>query len=179
MRRRRNSILALRAGNRMVESVQEIRAEVVDFFKNHFSKPEVDHPTLDGVPLTSLSEVEATSLTAPFGDDEIREVVLASDGSKSPGPNGFNFAFYKKFWDLLKGEVSIMFDQFCHSATLPRCFSSYFITLIPKLPYPSRLGDFRPISLLGSLYKLLANVLASRLAPIMDKLISSNQICLY
>jgi len=32
-----------------------------------------------------------------------------------------------------------------------------------------------PISLLGSLYKLVAKVLVGRLAPVMDKLISSNQ----
>jgi len=67
MRRRRNSILALRVGNRWVESVQEIRAKVAEFFKNHFSEPEVDRSTLDGVPLTSLSQVEAASLTVSFG----------------------------------------------------------------------------------------------------------------
>jgi len=71
--------------------------------------------------------------------------------------------------------VGIMFNQFFHSVTLPKCFVSYFITLIPKVTSPIRLGDFRPISLLGSLYKLVAKVLAGRLAPVMDKLISSNQ----
>jgi hypothetical protein len=68
-----------------------------------------------------------------------------------------------------------MFDQFFFSATLPRSFSSYFITLIPKVPSPTRIEDFRPISLLGSLYKLVAKVLAGRLASVMDKLISFNQ----
>jgi len=48
-------------------------------------------------------------------------------------------------------------------------------SLIPKVPSPSTLGDFRLISLLGSLYKLLAKVLLDGLAPDMDKLISSNQ----
>ena len=68
-----------------------------------------------------------------------------------------------------------MFDQFFHSTTIPRSFSSYFITLIPKVPSPTRIGDFRPISLLGSLYKLVAKVLAGKLASVMDKLVSSNQ----
>lgn len=36
-------------------------------------------------------------------------------------------------------------------------------------------NDFRPVSLLGSLYKLVAKVLASRLAPLLEKIISSNQ----
>ena len=126
------------------------------------------------MPLSSISDVEVAVLTAPFGDEEIRGVV-ASDGTKCPGSDGFNFVFYKRFWNLLQGDVRIMFNQFYHSATLPRCFSSYFITLILKVPSPSSLGDFRPISLMGSLYKLVAKVLAGRLAPVMDKIISSNQ----
>lgn len=168
IRRRRNSILALRVGDRWLDSVHEIYAKVVDFFESHFSEFEMDRPTVDGVSLTNISEVETAGLTASFWDEEIRGVVLASDGSQCPGPDGFNFAFYKRFWHLLNGEVSMMFNKFYHSSTLSRCFSSYFITLIPKVHSHSSLGDFRPISLLCSL-------LAGRLAPVMDKLISSNQ----
>ena len=35
--------------------------------------------------------------------------------------------------------------------------------------------DFRPISLLGSLYKLLAKVLANRLKRVMGKVVSNSQ----
>jgi hypothetical protein len=37
LRRRRNSILALKVGNMWVESVQEVRAEIVSYFRGHFS----------------------------------------------------------------------------------------------------------------------------------------------
>lgn len=37
------------------------------------------------------------------------------------------------------------------------------------------MGDFRPVSLVGSLYKIFSKVLASRLSSVMDKLISPNQ----
>jgi hypothetical protein len=50
-------------------------------------------------------------------------------------------------------------------------FSSYFITLIPKVDSPIRIGDFRPISLVCSLHKLVDKVLARRLAKVMDELI--------
>jgi hypothetical protein len=76
-------------------------------------------------------------------------VVCGCDGSKSPGPDGFNFAFIKEFWDLLKGEIRIMFDQFHGNACLPKDICSYFLTLIPKVACPQSLGDFRPISLSG------------------------------
>jgi len=49
------------------------------------------------------------------------------------------------------------------------------VTLIPKVSSPMSLKEFWPISLLGSLYKLLSKVLASRLANVMDKIISTSQ----
>jgi len=49
------------------------------------------------VAFTSLEEEEAGALVVPFSEEEIRKVVLESDGTKSPGSNGFNFSFYKRF----------------------------------------------------------------------------------
>ncbi|MCI12774.1 LINE-1 reverse transcriptase like, partial [Trifolium medium] len=102
-------------------------------------------------------------------------IVKESDGNKSPGPDGFNFAFIKNCWDILKGEIRIMFDQFHGIGKLPKSLLSYFVALIPKVSSPFGLGDYRPISLLGCLYKLIAKVLAARLAKVMHSLISSNQ----
>lgn len=68
-----------------------------------------------------------------------------------------------------------MFSEFYSNARLPKCLSSYFLTLVPKTSSPQGLGDFRSISLLGSLYKLLSKVLAARLAKVIDSIISHNQ----
>jgi hypothetical protein len=68
-----------------------------------------------------------------------------------------------------------MFDQFHGNASLPKSISSYFLTLIPKVSSPQALGDFRPISLIGCLYKLVAKVLAARLAKVIDVLIPNTQ----
>jgi len=50
--------------------------------------------------------------------------------------------------------------------------NSTFIALIPKVDNPHRLNDFRPISLVGSLYKILAKVLANRLRSVIGLVIS-------
>ena len=47
--------------------------------------------------------------------------------------------------------------------------------LIPKKGGAEDLGDFRPISLLGGLYKLLAKVLANRLKKVLGKVVSPAQ----
>lgn len=50
-----------------------------------------------------------------------------------------------------------------------------FLTLIPKIDGPENLGDFRPISLIGVFYKILAKLLAERLKKVIGKVISNTQ----
>ena len=51
---------------------------------------------------------------------------------------------------------------------------AYFVTLILKVKVPLSLKEFRPISLLGSLYNLLSKVLAGRLAKVMNSVITKS-----
>lgn len=50
-----------------------------------------------------------------------------------------------------------------------------YITLIPKKNEVVAAKDFRPISLVHSFGKLVTKILANRLAPLLDSLVSSNQ----
>jgi hypothetical protein len=170
-----NLISAIRVDDRWLETPSLIKAAVSSYFEKHVSASNVTRPKLNGVVFSTLSEEENVDLISPFSMEEIEEVVRNSDGNKSPGPDGFNCAFLKKFWDLLKGEVRIMFDQFHGNSSIPKSLLSYFVTLIPKVSSPSSLSDFRPISLLGCLYKIISKVLASRLAKVMDSIIAKNQ----
>ena len=56
-----------------------------------------------------------------------------------------------------------------------RSLNSTFLVLIPKKAGAEDLRDFRPISLVGGLYKLLAKVLANRLKKVVEKVVSSTQ----
>lgn len=53
--------------------------------------------------------------------------------------------------------------------------NSTFIALIPKVESPKSLNDFRPISLVGSLYKILAKILANRLRQVIGSVVSEVQ----
>jgi hypothetical protein len=129
-RERSNTISCLKVGERWLDSSVEIIEEVLNYYKNHFSSTYWARPKLGRVFFPSVSEEDNHMFMAPFTLEEIEEVVLRSDGNKSPGPDGFNFAFVKSFWYLLKGEVRILFDQFHGIAKLPKGLLSYFITLI-------------------------------------------------
>jgi hypothetical protein len=158
-----------------VESPSLIHNAAVAYFRNQFASDHWARPKLDGILFPSLDDDENRRLVLPFGMEEIERVVKDCDGNKSPGPDGFNFAFIKAMWNLIKGEIRILFDQFHGIETLPKSFSSYFVALIPKINSPFALGDFRPISLLGCLYKIVAKVLTARLASVMDRLVAHTQ----
>ena len=50
-----------------------------------------------------------------------------------------------------------------------------FIVLLPKKSMSRRISDFRPISLITSLYKIIAKVLAGRLRGVLHETIHSSQ----
>ena len=50
-----------------------------------------------------------------------------------------------------------------------------FIALVPKIPTPMSLLDFRPISLCNTIYKIFAKVLVNRIKPFLERIIGSPQ----
>ena len=99
----------------------------------------------------------------PFLVEEVKQVVWDCESFKRSGPYGINFGFIKDFWQELKDNFMRFLVEFHRNGKLSKGLNSTFIALIPKVESPQRLADFRPISLVGCLYKVLAKVLANRL----------------
>lgn len=68
-----------------------------------------------------------------------------------------------------------VFHYFHVNMCFEKSFNANFVALIPKKKGANDLGDFRPISLIGGFYKLLAKVLSLRLRKVINKLISDSQ----
>ncbi|GJX12723.1 putative RNA-directed DNA polymerase [Tanacetum coccineum] len=107
--------------------------------------------------------------------DEVKAAVWDCCSSKSPGPDGLNFKFIKKYWDLIKFEFFNFVKYIESRGSLARGCNASFIVLIPKVMDPLDLSDYRPVSLIGCMYKVLSKLFASRLSQVIHKLISPNQ----
>lgn len=57
-----------------------------------------------------------------------------------------------------------------------KSINATFVTLIPKKVGAMKLNDFRPISLVGEVYKIIAKVLVERLERVMHKLVDRQQM---
>ncbi|RVW43589.1 LINE-1 reverse transcriptase-like [Vitis vinifera] len=118
---------------------------------------------------------EAKGLELPFTEEEIHSALLEMNGDKAPGPDGFIVAFWQFCWDFVKEEIVDLFKEFYEQRSFAKSLNNTFLILIPKKGGAKDLGDYRSISLLGGLYKLLAKVLANRLKKVLGKVISVDQ----
>lgn len=132
-------------------------------------------PVLDGIDFRKIGDERAAELSKEFTLEELEDAILSCHGDKAPGPDGFNFKFVKSFWGTLKSDFLGLVEEFHANGRLPKGISSYFLALVPKYSNPQDLIEFRPISLLGSIYKILAKILAARLKMVLKPVISPNQ----
>lgn len=95
---------------------------------------------------------------------------------KSPSPEGMLTLFYKKFWNTIKNDFIASVRSFFRTGYLLKQWNTTFITLIPKKENATQFGDFCPINLSDTCYKVISKILAERLKPLLGKIISPNQI---
>ncbi|KAL4592366.1 hypothetical protein LXL04_005358 [Taraxacum kok-saghyz] len=114
-------------------------------------------------------------LEKPFEEKEIKEALWSCGANKSPGPDGFTVEFLKHHWELVKDDLISAFNEFAKHPKIPKGANEAFITLIPKIPNPSTVRDFRPISLISSVYKVLSKTLANRIKKVLPLIIDKTQ----
>ena len=113
-------------------------------------------------------------LDAPFSEEEVFAALSDLNGDKAPGLDGFTMVLWQFSWSFLKEEVMGFFKDFHDQGKFVKSINASFLVLIPKKGGVEDLKDFRPISLVGSLYKLLAKVLANRLKKVMGQIMSKS-----
>jgi hypothetical protein len=123
-----------------------------------------------------LLQREPLDLDDMFSEDEVWSVVKDLPKERAPGPDGFIGSFYQRAWAWIKRDVMAAIHKLHVGdgrgfAKLNRAL----ITLIPKKQDALDIGDFRPISLIHSFAKLFAKLLATRLSPRMDEIVSKNR----
>ncbi|GJZ21181.1 RNA-directed DNA polymerase, eukaryota [Tanacetum coccineum] len=125
----------------------KVKEAFFNHFEARFKKPDIHRLVLNFTFDKRLSIMQAADLDRVVSRDEIRLAVWDCGENKSPGPDG-------------------VFLNGCNSS---------FVALIPKVTDAKFVNDFRPISLIGSMYKIVTKVLANRLALVISDLISDTQ----
>ena len=129
----------------------------------------------DRVEWDRISNFLSSWLERPFTEDEVKLVVFECDGSKAPGPDGYSMTVFQSQWDIVKNDIMKVLEEFYRSGVINGITNETYICLIPKKLNSCWVKDFRPISLVTSLYKIIANVLAKILQLVLGDTISKSQ----
>ncbi|GKV44022.1 hypothetical protein SLEP1_g51253 [Rubroshorea leprosula] len=111
--------------------------------------------------------VQRTYAEAVKGNLEIRSET--EKGKQAKGEK-------EQIWDVIKGDMMGFVDDFHKNGRLVRGSNCSFIVLLPKVTNPQKIEEFRPISLIGVMYKVIAKLLANRINSVLDNIIGECQM---
>ena len=171
-----NKIFSITDANGAIQDThQGISQVAVTYFQNLFGgKPQIS-PIPENITLPNLTQSQILYLSQPFTQKEILSTLKSMPKNKSPGPDGFSTEFFIKAWSVVGGDVERAIVYFFNTCHLPRIINSVAVALVPKIPNPSSMTDFRPISCCNTLYKCISKLLALRLQRIIPYLVSPYQ----
>ncbi|GAU32101.1 hypothetical protein TSUD_358070 [Trifolium subterraneum] len=146
-----------------------------NYFEQLFkSKVGAYEPVLSLIsPRVTLEDNER--LVAPITREELRNALFQMHPDKSPGPDGFNPAFFQHFWGMCGEDIFQEVTGWLDRGFFPSSMNETNICLIPKCDRPNTMRDYRPISLCNVLYKMVSKVLANRLKFCLDSCVSEEQ----
>jgi hypothetical protein len=150
--------------NESISSDQtESRDHMVQFYYRLFIEQFSWQPKLDGLAFDSINDEEASLIERLLEESEVLEVVKGMNNEKASIPVGCD----QSYLGVLHG--------FHARSKFEKSLNATFIPLILKKFGAIDVQDFRPISLVSGVYKIIAKVLANRSRRVVEKIISKSQ----
>ncbi|GJU65921.1 RNA-directed DNA polymerase, eukaryota [Tanacetum coccineum] len=174
-KRNQSNIRGIMVNGTWVDDPVQVKREFFEHFRGRFDKPSVNRACIDIPFPVSLSIDQKEDMECMISKKEVKRVVWDCGVDKSPGLDGFSFSFYRHFWPVIEKDVFEAVDYFFMYGEIPNGCNSNFIALIPKILDANMVKDFHPISLIGSLYKIIAKILANRLVGVLGDLVNEVQ----
>ena len=125
-----------------------------------------------------LTPEQQTSCEGQVSTEEAGFALSVMKNDSAPGIDGLTTPFYKFFWKDIKDLVTEAFNEAFDIGNLSISQRRAILTLIHKGKDLSRdqLGNWRPISLTNTDYKILAKSLALRLQKVIKSVILDDQV---
>ena len=176
-RKKKNTILGLvdEEGN-WCNSKEDIADIAVSYFEKMYttSCPTCEAKVIATIPTRVTNEMNQF-LTKDFTKEEVEDALKQMHPTKAPGPDGMSAIFFQKYWYIVGNDVICMVLNVLNSNMSMVEINKTNITLVPKTKNPTKMAEFRLISLCNVVYKLISKVLANHLKTILPQIITENQ----
>lgn len=116
-------------------------------------------------------------LETEFTKDEILESLKLCNGDKAQCSDDFNIKFLQQLYHVIKDDVMELFRELHDFGKSVKSLNTTFFILIAKKEGVKDIKDFRPISLVDCIYKLITKVLAKKLSRVFGDVIGGMSTC--
>lgn len=176
------AIQHLQKGDGTILHDQElILKETELFYKNLYASRETDLEEIDlneyvGNNMKTITDEQANKLEGFLTLQEISDTLKNMKNGKSPGLSGFSAEFFKVFWKQLGAFILRSLNYGYKIGELSITQKQGIITCIPKDNKPKIfLKNWRPLTLLDTVYKLASGAIANRIKTVLDLIINKDQ----
>ncbi|RVX14383.1 Transposon TX1 uncharacterized 149 kDa protein [Vitis vinifera] len=159
----------------VLNNVESITEEILLYFEKLYASSTGESWSVEGLDWSPISEESAFRLDSPFTEEEISKAIFQLDKDKASRPDGFTITVFQDCSDVIKEDLVKVFAEFHRSGITNQSTNVSFIVLLPKKSLTKKISDFKPISLITSLYKIIAKVLSGRLRGVLHETIHSTQ----
>ena len=145
------------------------REDISDFMGEGFS--DFENIVQRNVPLHAQQKLDNV-----ISEEELMQAIQHGKHGVAPGLSGFSREFFKFFAEDLIGFIMKYVDFSENTGSLSDNQRIGVITLIPKGAKDKKaLKNWRPITLLSTLYKVISGVIANRFRTVLPKIIGLDQ----
>ena len=125
--------------------------------------------------MTEAEDLNSDVGRAQVTSAEVTAALKATPRGKAPGWDGLPAELYKAFRLQLAPLLAALYTAIGSTGRMPARFTDGIIKVLYKKGDPTQPGNYRPITLLNTDYRTLAKVLAARLGPALNAVISQEQ----
>ena len=177
-----NTIHELNTNSKVITDPLKVLSEIETFYTNLYKRnedvevsKEIIENFIDNADYTKLSSEESTICDVNISIHELGSALMKMNGQSAPGSDGLTVSFYKFFWPKIKDLVFNSFTSSIERGELSTTQKRGIITVLHKGGDRNNLGNWRPISLLNTDYKLFTKMIALRIQSAMDIIINPEQ----
>lgn len=158
----------------VLEGEDEVREEVSKHFRAFLSSNDNGASVeeyLENNIIFRISKEDREVLEREVEMEEIKRLVKKLVKKKSPGIDGIMNKLYQAYWDWIKEDMSMVIRDILKEGSMGEDLNKSLIVLLPKRSNPLSIGNFRPIFLLGGVYKAITKAIVNRICLLIPKLV--------
>jgi hypothetical protein len=123
-----------------------------------------------------LTQHQQELLCSEITSTKVKNALFGMDSAKAPGIDGFNVYFFKTTWNIIGDIVIATIGEFFRIGFMPRITNNTYVTLVPKVPNPTSIKNFRLIAFCCSvIYKIISKVITNRMQGVLSSIVYENQ----